>query len=483
MEKRHWKILLIIGILLHIIAAYMMPIGLDAHVHATYVTDQMNDGEGDLEWGELRQDSKFGSTPEEVSSEDKWFAWHMIMQIWFTIFGVSILSMHLLSLAIGLACLAVIYFVTNSLFGKDRALTVTALASIYPPLIRGTGRLYQESAILLLTSLAIYCVVKGLQNPNQKKWWIFPIISIFIICSFKGMPLWMGLVAVVGFYLSQKVQFNLITFTFLAFSTEVFVIYRNGVSLLSVDVIIALISSLIAAVLFLYCAVLLGKKNPNLEDNKAIILQNGTFVSLAVLIGWVAGLWVSEAYFADSGIFEILFTLRNNPRYLTLLFIPLIFIRFLNDESYSLISEENQKLAYSFIAIMVVINLAIFSVTVGERGTQIIGNQLNSEIAEGEDILFISDSDLAMHRMYTMHITLDPDSDKSNLAIWRTTDSGWELELTECEDLKEIAWIVVDYTGIDTIPDGWESVEIKTDDVINVQYRLLKWGESYDRCP
>jgi hypothetical protein len=483
MEKRHWKILLIIGILFHIIAAYMMPIGLDAHVHATYVTDQMNDGEGDLEWGELRQDSKFGSTPEQVSSEDKWFAWHMIMQIWFTIFGVSILSMHLLSLAIGLACLAVIYFVTNSLFGKDRALTVTALASIYPPLIRGTGRLYQESAILLLTSLAIYCVVKGLQNPNQKKWWIFPIISIFIICSFKGMPLWMGLVAVVGFYLSQKVQFNLITFTFLAFSTEVFVIYRNGVSLLSVDVIIALISSLIAAVIFLYCAVLLGKKNPNLEDNKAIILQNGTFVSLAVLIGWVAGLWVSEAYFADSGIFEILFTLRNNPRYLTLLFIPLIFIRFLNDESYSLISEENQKLAYSFIAIMVVINLAIFSVTVGERGTQIIGNQLNSEIAEGEDILFISDSDLAMHRMYTMHITLDPDSDKSNLAIWRTTDSGWELELTECEDLKEIAWIVVDYTGIDTIPDGWESVEIKTDDVINLQYRLLKWGESYDRCP
>ena len=483
MEKQHWKILLIIGILFHIIAAYMMPIGLDAHVHATYVTDQMNDGEGDLEWGELRQDSKFGSTPEEVSSEDKWFAWHMIMQIWFTIFGVSILSMHLLSLAVGLACLAVIYFVTNSLFGKDRALTVTALASIYPPLIRGTGRLYQESAILLLTSLAIYCVVKGLQNPNQKKWWIFPIISIFIICSFKGMPLWMGLVAVVGFYLSQKVQFNLITFAILAVSTELFVIYRNGVSLLSVDFIIALISSLIAAVIFLYCAVLLGKKNPNLQDNKAIILQNGTFVSLAVLIGWVAGLWVSEAYFADSGIFEILFTLRNNPRYLTLLFIPLIFIRFLDDESYNLISEENPKLAYSFIAIMIVINLAIFSVTVGERGTQIIGNQLNGEIAEGEDILFISDSDLAMHRMYTMHITLDPDSDKSNLAIWRTTDSGWELELTECEDLKEIAWIVVDYTGIDTIPDGWESVEIKTDDVINLQYRLLKWGESYDRCP
>ncbi len=483
MEKRHWKILLIIGILFHIIAAYMMPIGLDAHVHATYVTDQMNDGEGDLEWGELRQDSKFGSTPEEVSSEDKWFAWHMIMQIWLAIFGVSILSMHLLSLAIGLACLAVIYFVTNSLFGKDRALTVPALASIYPPLIRGTGRLYQESAILLLTSLAIYCVVKGLQNPNQKKWWIFPIISIFIICSFKGMPLWMGLVAVAGFYLSQKVQFNLITFTILAFSTEIFVIYRNGVPLLSVDVIIALISSLIAAVIFLYCAVLLGKKNPNLEDNKAIILQNGTFVSLAVLIGWVAGLWVSEAYFADSGIFEILFTLRNNPRYLTLLFIPLIFIRFLNDESYSLISDENQKLAYSFIAIMIVINLAIFSVTVGERGTQIIGSQLNGEIAEGEDILFISDSDLAMHRMYTMHITLDPDSDKSNLAIWRTTDSGWELELTECEDLKEIAWIVVDYTGIDTIPDGWESVEIETDDVINLQYGLLKWGESYDRCP
>ena len=483
MEKRHWKILLIAGIIFHIIAAYMMPIGLDAHVHATYVTDQMNDGEGHLEWGELRQDSEKGSTPKEVSSDDKWFAWHMIMQIWFTIFGVSLIAMHLLSLTIGLACLAVIYFVTNDLFDKDRALSVTALASIYPPLIRGTGRLYQESAILLLASLAIYCVVKGLQTPTQKKWWIFPIISIFIICSFKGMPFWMGLVAIAGLYLCQKIQFNLITFTIIAFSTEIFVIYRNGVSVFSIDVIIALLSSVIAAIIFLYCAVLLGKKNPTVEENKAIILQNGTMVSVAVLIGWVAGLWVSEAHFADTGIFEILFTLRNNPRYLTLLFIPLIFIRFLNDEDYSLISEENKKLAYSFIAIMIVINLAVFSVTVGERGTQIIGSQLNGEIDDGEDILFISDSDLAMHRMYTMHITLDPDSDKSNLAIWRTTDSGWELELNDCEDLKNIVWIVVDYTGLDTTPDGWESVEIDTDDVINLQYRLLKWSESYDRCP
>ncbi len=71
----------------------------------------------------------------------------------------------------------------------------------------------------------------------------------------------------------------------------------------------------------------------------------------------------------------------------------------------------------------------------GERGTQIIGEQRTSDIESGQDILFISDANLAMHRMYTMHLTLDPESDNDNLAIWRTSDSGWLSELNVCEKM------------------------------------------------
>ena len=51
MEKKFWKGLLLVGITMHILAAMLMPLGLDAHVHATYVSDGMDDDEAHLEWG------------------------------------------------------------------------------------------------------------------------------------------------------------------------------------------------------------------------------------------------------------------------------------------------------------------------------------------------------------------------------------------------------------------------------------------------
>ena len=135
MERRHWKAVLFLGITFHALAAFMMPLGLDAHVHATYVTDEMNDGEGHLEWGKLRQDSNQGSIPEETSSNDRWFAWHLLIQLWFAVFGASIGVLHVLSFIIGIGCLSTIYLATKYLFEEERALHITALASIYPPLI------------------------------------------------------------------------------------------------------------------------------------------------------------------------------------------------------------------------------------------------------------------------------------------------------------------------------------------------------------
>ena len=482
MERRHWKFILIVGIAFHVLAAFMMPLGLDAHVHVTYVTDEMNDGEGHLEWGKLRQESTEGSIPEETPSDGKWFAWHLIIQIWFTVFGTSVGALHALSLGIGLVCLSTIFLATKYLFNEERALEITALASIYPPLIRATGRFYQESAILMIVTIATCCIIKGLQNRGDNRWWIFPAIAMFVIASFKGMPLWMPLLAVGGLAILQRVSVNIVGYVSLALLMEVFVVYRNGVSPLTIDIFVALLASSLGAIIFLYFAVLFARPSPEIQDNDSFLLQKGTYVILASLIGWVAGLWVSEANFSGASLFDTLLTLRNNPRYLTLLFVPLLYIRFLNDRTYRLISEESSRIAYLFIVGMIATNIVVLSLSTGERGTEVIGEQLNDEIEEHQDILFISDSNVAMHRMYSMHLTLDPQSDKTNTAIWRTAESGWEVELQQCEALKNIHWIVVDYTGLDETPEGWKSVEIDRKSSINPGYQLLVWAGESIRC-
>jgi hypothetical protein len=482
MERRHWKVVLFIGIAFHALAAFMMPLGLDAHVHSTYVTDEMNDGEGHLEWGKLRQDSNQGSVPEETSSNDRWFAWHLLIQLWFTIFGASIGVLHVLSFMIGLGCLSTIYLSTKYLFEEERALHITALASIYPPLIRATGRFYQESAILMIVTIAMCCVIKALQNTSDYKWWIFPSLSVFVVASFKGMPLWMPLVAIIGFFIFQRVSLNIVAYVVAAVCVELFVVYRNGVSPMTIDIVLAFAASTLGAVIFLYAAVLLAKPSPEIRNKDALILQKGTHLALASLVGWVAGLWVSEAALSGTGLIETILVLRNNPRYLTLLFVPLLYIRFLNDPSYRLISEKNKRIAYVFLAGMIAINIAVLSLATGERGTEQIGEQLNAEIEEGQDILFLSDSTLAMHRMYTMHLTLDPQNDKSNTAIWRTTASGWETELQQCEALRDVHWIVVDYTGLDELPEGWNVIEIDSQSTINEGYRLFEWSGESTRC-
>ena len=181
------------------------------------------------------------------------------MQVRFTLFGNSIFALHLFGLLIGLACLGWIYFISSKLVNDDSALQITALVSIYPPIVRSTGRFYQESAILLLVTISLYFIIKALRSSDVRtsRYWIFPVISVFIIASMKGMPFWMGMAAVIGLYLVNKIKMNMILISIIAFMVELVVVFRNSISLMNPDIIPALLASFIAAYLFVYCAMLL----------------------------------------------------------------------------------------------------------------------------------------------------------------------------------------------------------------------------------
>ena len=483
MERRFWKRLLFVGIVLHIVAAAMMPLGLDAHVHATYVTDEMNDGEGDLEWGELRQESDEGSVPKEASSDDRWFAWHSIIELWFTIFAPSILVLHILALIGGLGCLAAIYLLSKDIFDSEQALKLTALASIYPPLVRATGRFYQEGVILMLVALATFSLIKAIRSENKLNiWWAIPLLSIGIILSFKGMPLWYIFPAALSLFIATKIHMGQIQIVIFAVLVELIVLHRNGISLTNPDIIPALLSAFIGCFIFIYCGMLMFANKEGESNEISTIVQRGSLMVMACLIGWIAALWVTEASVLQSSFFEIILSFRHNPRYLSLLFIPLWYSHLLKSNSNGLSFEKKRVVLVIAISGMLLINILVLSVTFGERGTQIIGTHLNKEIGDDDDILFISDSQLPMHRMYSIHLTLDPESDGDNIAFWRASDSNWIGELSDCNEFVDINWIIIDPPGGIEVPIGWAAVDFDGSDVINKDYRLYTWSGENERC-
>ena len=483
MENKFWKGLLLIGILMHILAAVLMPLGLDAHVHASYVSDEMDDGEAHLEWGELRPDAPDSSTPSEVPADDKWFAWHSLIEMWFSIFSPSIATLHVLGLIGGLGCLAAIFLATRDLFDEDQALRLTALASIYPPLIRATGRFYQEGVILMIVVLATYCIIKAVRDKRELSyWWIVPLVCAVIILSFKGMPIWYVIPAAVALLMVKRIEIGQIKFALFALIVEAIILYRNEVSLTNPDIIPALLSAFIGYFIFVYCGMLLFSKDDGIDTDESRLIAKGSSLVAACLIGWISALWVTEAVALETGFFDIVRSFRNNPRYLSLLIIPFWYSRMLKSESKGLtVLGPGRNTVVAAICFMLLVNAAVLAST-GERGTEVIGVHLGDEINEGEDIIFIANSPLSVHRMYSIKFAMDSDSDGDNLGFWRHNDTDWHNELLECDTLKDVNWIVNYPTGHAVAPEGWVEVEFEGSDRVSENYHLYTWSGENERC-
>ena len=169
-DKRIWLGILFVGLFFNVASAVVMPLGLDAHIHLNYVTDDLADGDASLDWGEVRTEGSDYSTPEEVKADDRWQVWHAIIGLWIAIFGSTLASLHILSLAISIGCLATVYWCTSKISSQENALALTAICSIYSPLVRASGRLYQENIVLLLATLAVFGLLQIYRKKRPTLW-------------------------------------------------------------------------------------------------------------------------------------------------------------------------------------------------------------------------------------------------------------------------------------------------------------------------
>ena len=460
-EKRFWISILLIGLLFQALASILMPIGLDAHVHATYVSDEIADGDSSLDWGALRIEGANQSIAEEIPADDKWFVWHSILEVWFRIFGASLISLHAFGFIIGLSALAVVYFSTKSLWGADNAIALTALLSIYSPLLRSNGRMYQESIVLMMATIIIYSIIKILRRENHRYWHLICLIVLAMILSIKGLPptyalyLYLPILSLELYRPSFKPLKIPILIAVTIISTIILVWLRLGE--IPFDAIpTLLITMVVAGIIYLYLGGLLfssGSKQSNSESDYLQFLSQMVF---AVLCGYIVMLFLVEMKTLDSPREIVQQRFRYIYRYVTVLIIPLWWSQMAKQKQPSLqiTNNKNRSVMTLVIALMLIINCYILTI---DRGIEKLGQEINEDIEDDENILYIADAPLAMHRLYTLQITIDPEHDRNITGFWAEESIDWSSILIE----NNISWIIItDYSSVE-LDENW--LEFKTD--------------------
>ncbi|MDP6333395.1 MAG: glycosyltransferase family 39 protein [Candidatus Poseidoniaceae archaeon] len=461
-ERRIWFSILAIGILFQILAAIFMPLGLDAHVHSTYVSDEIADGNSTLDWGHLRIDGSNQSIAEEIPADDKWFIWHGIIEVWFQIFGISLMSLHILGLLLSFSALGVVYYCTKSLWGKENALALSAVLSIYSPLVRSTGRLYQESIIILCATVILYSIVKILRKENHKFWHLMCLIFLASILSIKGLPakyaLYMYL-PILSLEIYRPIYRPVNKITLLAIiATITSVLVWTRLDKIPLDLIIILpITIFIAGIIYLYIGVLLfsaTSKKSNAESDYLSLLSQLVFAGLC---GYITMLFLVEMNTLDATRDVVQDRFRYIYRYVTVLAVPLWWSQMAKQEGPAIELKENKNRSVMsiMIALMIIINSYILTF---DRGIEELGEELHDEIQDGENILYIADPPLAMHRLYTLQITTDPGHDRNITAYWADESINWSSILAE----NQISWVIITDDTTNYLDDRWIVFETQT---------------------
>ena len=465
-DRKLWISILFVGVLFQLIAASLMPIGLDGHIHINYVTDDMADGDASLDWGKVRNDGTEFSTPESIESDDKWKVWHGIIELWFKIFGISLASIHILSFLISMGCLGIIFLLTKKLWGIDNALALTAISSIYSPLIRASGRFYQENMILLLATVTIFSLMKMRRNQKPTTWALVGFISLAAMLSIKGLNTGYSIVLFtpVALWAVKKIELkpmNIpVLLTSCLFASAFATWARTGN--IDIDLLNFLLRTLlIGGGIYLLIATLFFASNNDSstpESDFLSLLSQLVFIALTAYIVMLLSvekisLGISVNLTAQQ--FSYIF------RYMTVLIVPLWWSYMARSEK-NIIKFRNNPKKYAMvyaIILMMFLNVTMLQTT---GGMERVGEEISDEIEIDDNILYISEPYHSMHRLYTLQVTLDPKHDMNVTGYWAHHDYNWSHIISD----SDIDWVIFTDKWDSYLSSDWQLFETDTDYII-----------------
>ena len=99
---------------------------------------------------------------------------------------------------------------------------------------------------------------------------------------------------------------------------------------------------------------------------------------------------------------------------------------------------------------------------VGEVQAWYVGEEISDELEEGDNILYVSEPYHAMHRLYTLQITVDPDHDREITGYWADYEYNWSHILED----SDIDWVIFTDDWQSYLDDSWTEFDTDTDYLI-----------------
>jgi hypothetical protein len=503
-SNRFWSILFMVGIILHIVATSSSELGLDAYIHSTYVTVEDGTGEAKLDWGHTRPIDPESSDPDySPDVGGRYWAWHAWLGIWFDFMGNEVDSIQTGAMMMTALMLFAIWRSTEKLYGTEAAARLTALASVNPALIFSAGRVYPEEFMLIAISIAMLTLILGLRTGGKGMpiLWLMAPGAVLFGATVKGIdPTTSVLLFILGFVVFAIDESNelLIKVTrrphraFIASSLLVVLVFlgfaltagegstisalRRAPLRFSSAVLFSLID--VVLIFMIFGMVLWPFLKESLASSITIIDREAGLLAAVIggmttaIVLYVASLWTHESLLWNAEWPWMIWIMGNNGRYATMLLIPCFWyimrVRQLTggkkeDNPNEVEGLENLGVLWKpvLVGICLILPLSFFAAVHGQTSwTSEAAEYLSEEMEDGEDFLFISDSTLGMHWLYSFHLQVDADGSRNITGHWRADTTDWQDELvnqTVVENrgnLSDVNWLVIS-PDIQVELEGW----------------------------
>ncbi len=450
-NHRRWGIVFVLGIFLHVYAAFHSDLGLDSHVRLNALNDESSNGQV-LSWGSPRI--------SDSSSTNSSAVYDGYIPPWNT----SEAAMKITAIA----SLVLVAFVV-SCRRQDESSTVRieplwgALLMMSPVLMFSTSRGYDEAPLALLTGLGVvgFWFNRGESIAHQRLNGLLMATSVLLVMVWKGFPpvtsltAWLVMVllteAWVGLHrsgsytgedqlLGNPWSMGMLAF-FVVYFGVIFVGLMSSTGTFSIigeeplNFVIASVFAVIdAAVLYLLLGCLLWpffvtrwRRLRSARGPGLTMLVVYISALSAGLVAYIASLWTLEASLWNMSLANTMVVLGNNGRYATLLLIPVAALLRWDDLTDS--NEPLKETNYSLRAVVLVLPFLLFTTLVGHQiWSEDAGELLFQSWDEDDDtVLLVAPESMAIHHLYVLKTNLDPNGATGAKGLWVTPDDAMDL--------------------------------------------------------